>query len=208
MRFTLKTSSYARWKAPCLAGCILAVWAVSGCGSFSHLTATLGGENAGDRGQVRVILINNTPFRAVFTIGTFDALDRFSEPDFEQFGLKDRERHLDGNSTSPILSIQCGGVFSVGGSRMLDLIERNRPDATTIDEATVEGVRLYELPSDATDGADAEPVLQGQAPALEALIGEDFACGSILVLYFEFDDADPGNSFRIDFRVIPAASPR
>ncbi len=189
--------------------CALAVLVVSasGCGSFTHLTATLGGTTAGDRGTVRVIVINNTPHRAVFTMGTFDDLDRFSEPVFEQFGVKDREQHLDGNSTSAIQSIPCGRVFSVGGSRMLDLIAQNLPDATTIEEATVGGVQFYELPTDSTDAAVTEPVLQGDAPALEALIGEDFGCGSIIVLRFEFDDA-AANTFRIDYRVIPAGSQR
>jgi len=190
--------------------CVLAalVASASGCGSFTHLTTTLGGTTAGDRGTVRVIVINNTPHRSVFTMGTFDDLDRFSEPVFEQFGVKDREQHLDGDSTSPILSIPCGRVFSVGGSRMLDLIARNLPDATTIEEATVKDVRFYELPSDSTDPTDTEPVLRGEAPALEALIGEDFGCGSIIVLRFEFDDAAAASTFRIDFRVIPAGSTR
>lgn len=176
----------------------------SGCDSLTHLTTTLGGTNAGDRGTVQVIIINNTPHRAVFTVGTFDDMDRFSEPVFEQFGVKDREQNLDGDSTSPILSLSCGRVFSVGGKRMLDLIARNLPDETTIDEATIEGVKFYELPTDAT----ADPVLIGEAPSLEALIGEDFGCGSIIVLHCEFDDAAPQTSFRVDFRVIPAQSAR
>ena len=187
--------------------CALALVALgaNGCGSFTHLTATLGGSTAGDRGTLRVILINNTPHRAAFTMGTFDDLDRFSEPVFEQFGVKDREQRLDGDTTSRILSLSCGRVFSVGGERLLDLIARNLPDETTIDEATVEGVRFYETP---TDAGDADPVLIGEAPSLDALIGEDFGCGSIIVLRFEFDDAAPETAFRVDFRVIPAQSAR
>lgn len=186
----------------------LAFLATASCDSLVHQSASLGGSTAGDRGTVRFILINNTPHRAVFTLGTFDDLDRFSEPDFEQFGVKDRERHLDGNSTSPILSLSCGRVLSIGGARMLDLIDRNLPDASTLEEATVEGVRFYEIPTDSGDESPSEPALTGEAPSLEGLIGLDFACESIVVLHFEFDDAAAEDAFRIDFRVIPAGSTR
>ena len=46
---------------------------------LDNLTASLGGSTAAARGTVRVLFINNTPHRAVFTYGTFDQTDQFSQ---------------------------------------------------------------------------------------------------------------------------------
>ena len=92
------------------------IWAVQlvawllvfpGCGvDFSNLAAPLGGDIAGSRGQVQIVFINNTTFRAVFTFGTYDQTDPSSEPDFSQFGHDPAGLVLEGDSTSPV------GVFN------------------------------------------------------------------------------------------------
>ena len=51
------------------------------------------------------------------------------------------------------------------------------------------------------------PVLIGTATAIEALLGLDFNCGSIVILRLE--EAQVGSApFRVDFEVIPSGSGR
>jgi len=177
--------------------------AVSGCGGvLLGLTASLGGATAGGRGEVRVLFINNTPYRAVFTVGTYDPLDEFAAPEFSQFGLADDELTLPGDSESAIGAFPCARVFSIGGPRLLALIQANEPDAQLVVEASQGGVAFYDQ---SETGAD--PVSEGTIGAFEARLGTDFPCGALLIIRFEINDVgdDP---FRIDFEIVPSESPR
>jgi len=186
---------------------LAALGGTTGCVDFLvNQTTSLGGTTAGDRGQVQVVIINNTPHLAVMTVGTYDQVDRFSEPDFGQFSFKDDpatgEIRLAGNGNSGIFAQSCGRVFSVGGPDLLEMIEVNLPDVTLQDEAFVEGVDFYSVDE------EGEPdVLIGSAPPLEALLGVDFPCGALLILHLEIDDFGP-EPFRIDFELIPSESTR
>lgn len=181
----------------------------TGCAiPLANLSASLGGGTAGGRGTVRVLFINNTPFRAVFTYGTFDQTDQFSQPDFRQFGPSDAEPVLDGDRESSLdpadgaSPLTCGRVFSIGGSELLRLIDANLPTATTIDDALVEGVVFLDTSADGEAATSA-----GFAPPFEALLGMDFPCESLLIVRLEHDDVGP-DPFRVDFEVIPADSTR
>ena len=187
------------------AALFIAIVGVGGCGeTFTHLTASFGGDDAGDRGAVRVLFINNTPHRAVFTFGSYDQTDPSSQPDFEQFGSDDDGLTLEGDSESAIGSINCARVFSIGGPRLLALIQENLPDAELEAEALIEGVGFFR-----TDPQDegGEAVSKGKAPPFEALLGVDFPCNALLIFRLEIDDlgSDP---FRIDFELIPSESTR
>jgi len=172
-----------------------------GCSDFfTNQSSSLGGDQAGDRGTIRVLYINNTPHRAVFTHGTYDQGDPDFVPDFEQFGPLDQDLNLDGDSTSGYRTLDCGRVFAIGSDGMRALIENN-DDATVIDEALVEGVEFYEVDEDGN-----ATTRVGAAEPLEALLGLDFACNGLLIIYFE-SGADAG-SFRLDYQVIPSASDR
>ena len=206
---------------------VAAVAPVSGtaCGrnpTFLNSTASLGGATAGERGKVGVLLINNTPHQAVLTLGTFDYGDNQQlagqpvlEPDFEQFGLGPPARILEGNSTSEILSIECGRVFSVGGPRLLALIGEDLSDADdgatselALPVALFEGVEFFSAAAEEPDQeAPGEPISEGSAPPLEALLGVDFPCSALLILRLEFDDLGP-DPFRVDFELIPSESGR
>lgn len=182
--------------------CVLAALFVAGCGElWRNQTASLGGALAGTRGTIQVVFLNNTPHRAVFTYGTFDQLDSDSRPDFVQF-LRDEAPMLNGNSTSTIVTLDCGRVFSIGSPQLLNLIAENLPNAQRSEDALVSGVEFVDP---AEDGG--RPVLIGTSPAFEALLGVDFPCNSLLVLRFEFDDAHPGQ-FRADFEVLISQSQR
>ena len=177
--------------------------AVAGCGEvLANLTASLGGDTAGRRGALRVLFINNTPARPVFTFGSYDPLDQFSEPDFGQFGLDDSSRILDGMDTSEILPIECARVFSVGSPQLLALIEQNLPDVTPDEDAVVEGVKFHEIGPEGQTGQEL-----GAASAFEARLGVDFPCGALLIFRLESDDLGP-DPYRVDFELISTESTR
>lgn len=174
---------------------------LGGCGeTFTNLTASLGGSRAGSRGDVRLVFINNTPYRPAFTFGTFDQSDPDFRPDASQFVIDgDEGQFIEPNSSTEVGTFQCARIFSVGSPRLLDLIEANLD--VEIDEAAfVDGVDFYE-------GAPENPVLVGSADPFEALLGIDFPCEALLIVYFE-ENASGTPPFRIDFELIPSSSTR
>jgi hypothetical protein len=179
---------------------LAAIIALCGCGDeFRNLTASLGG-NAGQRGDVLVVFINNTDYQPVFTYGTYDQTDADYVPDASQFNIVDAT--IEPGEPTEVGSLECGRVFSIGGPRLLDLIGRNLTAVEPDPAAMIQGVAFYE--GDATEPAEAD--LVGTAPAFEALLGVDFACESLLIIRFE-----PGvapDEFRIDFELIPSQSTR
>ena len=202
------------------AGCLLlaggvllsvALLSAGGCGEmlfFANQTASLGGDVAGQRGNIRVLFINNTPNRAVCTFGTYDQTDQNSIPDFAQFGPNEFDVNLDGNAESEILFLDCARTFSIGSNRLLELIAENADEAAVIDEAVVEGVSFFEVPAEEdSEASEPELIPAGTAPSFEALLGVDFPCNSLLIIRFEYDDLGPA-AFRIDFEMIPSESTR
>ena len=187
----------------------------AGCGDwFANWTASLGGNTAGQRGSVRVLFLNETPHRAVFTFGTFDPADQESRPDVEQFGPTDDDPTLDAEATSDIVTLTCGRVVAIGSPQLLDFIAENLSDADLIDEALVEGISFIDPADDSdadTDGsvddASGSATTAGSALPFEALLGVDFPCESLLILRLEINDPGPA-PFRVDFEVIPSASTR
>lgn len=165
-----------------------------GCNtSFVNATTSLGGEVAGERGTIDVIFINNTSFRPIFTFGTYDQTSEDFQPEWGQFVLDEGGRVLEANDSSDSIRIACARVMSVGGERLLELVERNLPNAQPDQAAYVEGVNFFD-----SDGS----VEAGHSPSLDVLLGEDFLCGSVLIFRLEFDDFGP-DRFRVDFEVIP-----
>lgn len=191
----------------CAALWVAGLMVVPGCGGdFFNLTAPLGGGGAGGRGQVLIVFINNTPYRAVFSFATYDQTDQSPDPDFHQFGHDPNGLVLEGGSTSVIGAIECARVFSIGGPRLLALIADNLPDAPVAADALIEGVEFFSIPDD-DSGAAPVPVSQGKSPPFEALLGVDFPCNALLILRFEIDDLGPA-PFRVDFELIPSRSTR
>lgn len=178
--------------------------ALSGCtGDLANLTASFGGNLAGQRGEIQVLFINNTDYRAVFTFGTYDQTDPTSVPSFRQFTHDQNALVLDGDSARDIGTMPCARVFSIGGSRMLSLIDANVDASIVVEEALVDGVEFFEIP----DGEDTNPISQGFAPPFEALLGVDFSCQARLIIRFETNDAGP-DPFRVDFELIASETTR
>ncbi len=116
---------------------------------FANQSASLGGDTAGERGNVGVLFINNTDYRAVFTYGSYDQTDPFFGPDYEQFGSIEPDILLEGGESTTIAPgssrsvIECARVFSIGSENLLELIRRNLPDDGFLQSAMVEGVEFF-----------------------------------------------------------------
>lgn len=123
--------------------------ALAGLGLGAPLGRPSSGSNSPDqRGDIHVGFINRTPYRAIFTVGTFDPLNPQQNPTspavfpikFIQFGGGDgAARRLDAFTESDIITLSkdlsafpanidpggCGRAVSVGGSQLTLLIEGN-----------------------------------------------------------------------------------
>ncbi len=166
---------------------------------FLNQTASVGGDIAGNSGTVDVAFINNTPFRAIFTYGTYNNTDEDESPNVAQFIGDVNGLTLEGDQVANIVSLPCNRVFSIGDSELLRLLDRNGQVDGLNAEALVPGAAFSSAAlGDDNDGLATE----GFAPELRALLGVDFPCGSIIVIRYEIDDAGPA-PFRMDFEVIP-----
>ncbi|HNO79620.1 MAG TPA: hypothetical protein PKN33_16340 [Phycisphaerae bacterium] len=185
---------------------VMTLLVLSGCGldGLLSLTASLGGNVAGQRGNAEVLFINNTPFRAIFVFGAYDNLDRDTQPTLLSFSSDPDTLNLEGNSETTIQQVQCSRVFSIGGEGLLARAQEN------LDEAALENVPLIEgvyFSSAEVGDDDADEPNEGIAPPLDSNIGADFECGALLIYRLEFDEDGP-ERFRIDLTVVPAESTR
>ncbi|MFQ5423395.1 MAG: hypothetical protein ACE5F9_05380 [Phycisphaerae bacterium] len=142
--------------------------------------------------RLQVGFINNTAFRAIFTAGSYDPLDRNTSPtNFAQL-------RLEGNSSSAQIPIPCRKVLSLGDEELIRLIGINN---LTVNDprALIDGVNFSGAPlGDPLEAAATEGTAQG----LTLQAGVDFNCEGLVLLTFEQDAAAPGG-FRIDFAFVP-----
>lgn len=148
-------------------------------------------------GDVTVQFINNTPFRAAFSFGSYNSLDRSppGEPSFEQL-------RVEGNTTSQAVTVTCRRTVVVGTEEFIErvLLTEADEDAADFDaDAFSENVNFSS--ADPNSASAALPTV-GTARGREALAGLDFRCGDRLIFIFEQDAAAPGG-FRVDLQVIP-----
>jgi len=141
---------------------------------------------------LRVAFINNSPFRAIFTFGSYDPLNENTTP--TGFG----QLRLESGATSPVQNQPCRKSFSVGGEELIRLIDvRDLPVADP--RALIDGVNFSGAPLG--DPLEAEPT-EGTALGRTDRAGVDFTCESVLIYSFEQDASAPGG-FRIDLQVLP-----
>jgi hypothetical protein len=197
----MKFSHYLR---ACLA--VMASGAI-GCDNVATIwrnqTASLGGEPAGQRGVFQVVIINNTPFSAAFTMGVYDATDRNSAPSTIQFG-PEVDRSIPGNASSDIFDIACARTLSIGGAEMLAFMRRNLSEEAfeAVDNGSlIEGVELFALQEDGGRSS------AGFAEGRNLLLGVDFLCNSLVVVRLEFSDVGE-KPFRIEYDVILSETTR
>ena len=167
--------------------------------AFFNNTTTLGGDTPGGRSNVNVAFINHTPFRAIFTYGTYDPRNSAFTPQFKQFFVDpDPANRLEGNSESTIVSLQCGRALAVGTQDLIDAIRDSKPETPPNETALQAGIAFSDKPLD--DPAADQPTA-GRAVGVTTYQGAEFQCDSLLVYTFEVDATQPGG-FRIDLSVI------
>jgi hypothetical protein len=200
----------------------LAVFSLPGCliDAYFNNTASLGGDQPGFRSNIQVAFVNNTPYRAIFTYGTYDPLNveqghELSFPIFyDQFTADAApERRLERNSSSDPITFLCGRALAVGDPRLVELIERNDFEVTSsgadidlealrpvVDPETGErraGIAFSDRPL-GDPGDDTSTA--GWAPGLVTLQGAEYQCDSLVTYTFEVDPSQPGG-IRTDVKV-------
>lgn len=173
-----------------LAGVLVVV--TGGCADF---LANLIEERSGN---VTAVFINNTPYRAAFTFGTYDALDRdlpYGEVDL-------RQRWVEAMTSSASLTVSCRRNFAIGTE---EFVQRVRDTEANLgpqfdDDAFDTVVHFSNAPSDSD--AAALPTV-GTAEGREVRLGVDYACGDELIFTFVHDASAPeGERFAIEFRLL------
>lgn len=163
---------------------------LSGCAGdlFSNQTA----ERVGN---VSVIFINNTPFRASFSFGTWDSLDRVTPGPV----TLQQARVAAGVTTDPT-TLPCRRNFAIGSEEFNQrVIDTRADDTANFDpDAFTDGVNFSSAPADSD--AAALPT-RGKAQPIELLLGVDFSCGDIIIFTY-VEDPDAPEGFRIDYEVI------
>jgi hypothetical protein len=148
-------------------------------------------------GNISVVFINDTDYRASFTFGSFDDLSR--DPAFTQVDVQ--QRRLESNSSTPPISLGCQRDFAVATQRFVRRViavdADQQPDFDQ--DAFTASVSFSDAPSDSP--AAALPTV-GTAEGRIVRLGVDYSCNDQLLFTFE-QDPNAAGGFRIDFSVIP-----
>lgn len=165
--------------------------ALTGCGT---LVANLTEETASN---VSIQVINNTPFRAALTLGTFNDLDRRPPGNvaFEQL-------RLEANTSSAVRNLDCMRDVAIGTRKLLDrILDTGGDEQANFDpDAFTLGVNFSTAPADSPGAALPDA---GKAPPIVVRLGVDYSCNDLLL--FTLNQADDG-TFTIDYALIPDAS--
>lgn len=175
-----------------LAGCVLALTGCSG-DFIANQTEELAG-------NITVVFINNTPFRASFSFGAFNALDR-NPPGSMVF----QQIQVEANTSSNTSTISCRRDFAVGTEELL--IRAVQTNSTSLGgfnpDIFRDDVAFSSAPLTAVgNGLPTD----GTAKGRNFRVGVDYTCEDQLLVSFEVDDSAPGG-FRIDLSVIPDLEP-
>lgn len=175
--------------------------------------ASLGGTTAGQRGNTSVVIENQTPYRAIFTIGVYDPQDETSKPVYYQFAVDSDQtqntfnRGLAAAAVTPqgAMVFTCGRVVSFGGQEMIDRINADNlapaNGAPVNDAALRAGIYFSDKPLDDSDANGVtDPVLH--ADPVTSLLGPDYECDALLIYRIMLDSSKP-DGVRVTIDVIP-----
>lgn len=162
--------------------------------------------------SVTVGVINTTPYRAIFTIGAWEPLDRESLPQFFNVRLESQENATDGHEgaytmrtavlSSGTATLGCRRAISIGSADLVRQIN-NKEDILvqvepayeiTDEEAMITGVNFSDAAADSPDAAN--PTV-GTAEPVVVEHGVDYPCGSV-VIFTLVEDPEAEGGFRID----------
>ncbi len=164
---------------------------------------------------VVVGIINETPYRAILTVGAWEPLDQNSLPDFQNLRIESKDNDTTGNGvvwqTTQVLSSGtatpgCRRSISIGSPALLQQIRNEKdvltqvtpPYDITDEDAMVVGANFSDAPADSPDAAN--PTV-GTAEPITVNDGIKYPCGSIVVFKL-IEDPEATGGFRIDSGVI------
>jgi len=171
-----------------LGACLVAF--VSGCANF------IANQTEERSGSITVTFINNTRYRAAFTCGSYDPLDR----DLPRGPVDLQQFRLEAGNIQDAVSFDCQRSFVIGTEgfiqRALDLQEDDQEgfDADAFDTV----VHFSSAPLGSA--AEALPTV-GTAEGIETRLGVDYACNDELIFTFVEDATAPGG-FRIEYHLL------
>ena len=185
---------------------VQAARALAACGTAGALAAFLAQPGCFDAdivrnnvafraGNLNFIFVNDTPFRASFTFGVYDALDK------AQGSVVTEQLRVEANSTTDPQQLACRRNAVIGTQELINRsIEADFEDDAAFDlDAFSVLVSFSSAPAD--DAAAGLPT-QGTALGRNMLLGVDFDCGDRLIFTFVESPDSPGG-FRIDFAAVP-----
>jgi hypothetical protein len=174
-----------------LAGSALGVLLPAGCTESSLYRNIIAPTSGGD---VRFLFINDTDYRALFSFGTWNDLNRApGEVDFQQL-------RLEAHSSSEEVTATCSHNAAVGTDKLVArVVATEADDVEGFDpEAFNSRVGFSSFP----EGSEGEGLADaGHANGVEVLLGVDYSCGDVLVFTFVEDDA-ADDGFRVDYAVL------
>ena len=145
-------------------------------------------------GDVAFTFINDTPYRAAFSFGTYNDLDR------SPGAVNLQQLRLEAHTTSELVVVPCARNAAIGTEGFVTRVLATDADDTPEFDADAfhEWVGFSSFPTGSTGAGLADA---GYAEGLEVLLGVDFSCGDQLIFTFVEDGTAPGG-FRIDFAVL------
>lgn len=183
---------HRQWRRTAAVGLLAAmmVFTVGGCdGSF------VGNLVEERQGNVRVQFINNTPYRALLSVGSYDDLARFPVGE-----VTVQQRRVEANTATTVISLACRRNIAVNTSKLIRRIrDTDAVSAQNLDEDLLSDFIGF---SAAPQGSSAESIpTAGTTPGVELLLGVDYTCEDLLILIFHVDPGTP-SGFRVEFRLI------
>lgn len=191
-----------------LAAAVLSVGAIGGGCDLASNTQPL-------TDAVTIGIVNKTPYRAVFTLGAWEPLDRESLPQFYNLRIESEESDLIGQGVGSVSTLVlrsgtatpgCRRAIAIGTADLIQQIKNKKdildkmtpPFDITNEGAMIPGVDF----SDAViDSPDVDNPTIGTAEPAEANHGIDFPCGAMVVFTLVEDPLSKGG-FRVDVGTI------
>jgi len=161
-------------------------------GCLGDLVANLVEERTG---EVTIIFINDTPYRAGFSFGSYDAFERSKTASitFEQ-------QSVEPNTNTTPVSLPCRRNTAVGTEAFIERVLYTDTQLGTSYDPDIFGP-LVNFSSAAPDSPAAGLPIEGTAVGIEVRLGVDYAWGDQLIFTFVEDAAAPGG-FRIEYDLV------
>lgn len=162
--------------------------ALSGCDGAA--LANLFEERAGN---VSVVIINNTPYRALLTLGAYDEMDR-NPPG----AVQTQQQRIEANTAISPLTVACRRNTAINTARLIRRLVDTSATATLDADLLDTVIRFSAAPS---DSSAADLPTAGTAAPIEVLLGVDYTCGDQLIFTLS-EDPNSAGGFRVDYSVI------